>query len=205
MNGLEEKKRRRFLYLQELYNALGGRTEPANIPEEELRKRLGWTPEQVEDASEYLKNEGLIKYAGGGPLVPIQHAGVIEYEKAVEHPEQPTHYFPAVNIINVHGNMTHSQMQVGSHGSSQQIVQGFDCDAVLALVAEVRQWSAQQHESTRAQLDGILVAIESIAKQPPQQQERGILKGLLGSAKAIIEGTGGPLLASKFAPVLGVI
>lgn len=198
MATLEEKKAQRWRYLKALYELVDGRASPyAEASEEQIAKASGLNDEELEATGEYLINEGLAEHPVMGRVVGITHHGIKEYERAMAHPERPTHYFPP--IINIQ-NLTNSQVQIGSHGSTQvqHITQGLDVTGLASLVKEIR--SADLPSATRAQLDGILHTLEQ-QKQP----EPSVVRALLGSAKAIVDGAGGTLLAAKIAAFLGGI
>jgi hypothetical protein len=196
MSIIEENKEQRFLYLQTLYELLRGKPFKS-IHEDRVQEKLGWDDETIEAASLFLKDEHLIEYTAMGPQVALTNYGIKEYERAMSQPERPTQFFPP--IINIQ-SMMNSQLQIGSHGSSQvqRITQGLDGAALAALLSEIR--SAELPASTRTQLDGILQVLEH-EKQP----QPSVVKALLGSAKAIIEGAGGTILAAKIAAFVGGI
>jgi hypothetical protein len=108
-----------------------------------------------------------------------------------------------VNIITVQTmtvqTMTNSQVQVGSHGSSQHCSHGIDSAALLELVSEIRQ-STEISADTGAQLDGLLDVVAELAHS--SQPDQAKLRKLLGSVKAVLEGAGGTLLAAKVATLL---
>jgi len=193
MATLDEKKASRWRYLKTAYELLDGRASPANVSEDEIARVSGLDEAQADEAGEYLKNERLIEYTSFGPHIGLTHYGIKEYERATSHPERPTQYFPP--IINIQ-NLTNSQVQIGSHGSSQvqNITQGLDGTALANLVKEIR--CAELPSATRQQLDGILHALE-------QQKQPTVVRALLGSAKAIVDGAGGALLAAKIAAFIG--
>ena len=196
MSIIEENKKRRFLYLQALYELLGGRPF-VDVHQTKVQEKLGWDKSTIEAASLFLKDEHLIKYTAMGPQVALTNFGIKEYERAMSEPEQPTQFFPP--IINIQ-SMTNSQLQIGSHGSSQiqHITQGVDGAALATLLSDIR--AAELPASARAQLDGILQVLEQDKRPQPN-----VVKALLGSAQAIIEGAGGAILAAKIGAFVGGI
>ncbi len=97
-----EKKRRRFRFLQALYEKTkDNRFDSADI--ETLRKQLGFEKDEVYTIIDYLSEECLVKAFGGG-VVRIEHLGIIEVEEALSKPNEPTQHFPAFNIMYVELN-----------------------------------------------------------------------------------------------------
>lgn len=198
MTTLEEKKAQRWRYLKALYEATNGRASPyAEASEADVALASGLSGDDLDAVIEYLINEGLAEHTVMGPVIGITHFGVKEYERAMAHPEQPTHYFPPIISI---GNLTNSQIQIGSHGSSQvqHITQGLDGAALTSLLAEIR--SADLPHATRAQLDGILTVLEQQKKPDPS-----MVKALLTSAKAVVDGVGAVQLVAKIGGFLAGI
>ena len=58
-----------------------------------------------------------------GGIISITHYGIKEVEDAKASPAQPTHHFPAVNVINV-GSMVNSAIQQASPDALQTIQPG---------------------------------------------------------------------------------
>lgn len=196
---IEENKKHRFLYLQALYGLLRGRPFKS-VHEDRVQEIVGWDDETIEAASLFLKDEHLIDYTAMGPQVALTNYGIKEYERAMSQPDRSTQFFPP--IINIQ-NMTNSQMQIGSHGSTQtqHFSQGVDGESLLRLLGEIK--GAALPSPAQAQLEGILGVLETTARQ--QRPDPGVVKSLLGSAKAIIEGAGGTLLAAKIAEFVSTI
>lgn len=117
MGKIEELKERRFNYLHLLWEKTDGNIR-ARENMDELGEYLGYSKQETEKIVQYLVDEYLVKYAGMSKLLEITHEGIKEIEEALSHPEAPTHYFPPVNIINIH-HMEGSQIQQGSVSSTQ--------------------------------------------------------------------------------------
>ncbi len=114
---LEEKKRRRLSFIERLYRQTDGDTM-AMVEISEVGAGLGWSEEEARSVARYLGEEGLLKFAAKG-VVAMTHAGVVEMEAALGNPQAPTVHFPALNVVNVHGNVTGSQIQAGTETSNQ--------------------------------------------------------------------------------------
>lgn len=114
---LEEKKRRRLGFMERLYQRTDGDTMHI-VQLSEVGTELGWSEEEASSVARYLGEEGLLRFPAKGS-VAMTHAGVIEMEAALENPQEPTVHFPALNIVNVYGDVIGSQVQAGTEASNQ--------------------------------------------------------------------------------------
>jgi hypothetical protein len=117
---IEEKKKLRFLFLENIYNQ---KTSDClqMFETEKTAKVLGIDLDLAGMIVEYLDNEGLLKSHGQGDQISITHDGIVEVEQALSEPEKPTQHFPAINYtINVE-TMTNSQIMQGSPAGSQNL------------------------------------------------------------------------------------
>ncbi len=118
MSNIEEKKKMRFLFLQNLYNR---KTEAGLKIEstEDICKDLGISFAEGDLIVDYLNDEGLLKsQSAGNQIISITHAGIVEFEEALSKPNQATEHFLPLNMIYV-GEMHNSQIMQGSTGSNQ--------------------------------------------------------------------------------------
>ena len=137
MDTLNEKRTNRFKLLNAVYDKVSGdSSRPIDI--EDLGSDLGFNKGEISSLCVYLREEGLIKSAPFGRATNISHKGVREVEAALSTPEVSTYYFPAVmNITNIHGSITNSQLQQGTHESSQTLTLSQEDSAKLGeFVAE---------------------------------------------------------------------
>ena len=118
MDTVIEKKEKRYQYLHHLYEISKG-DEKKIYSSEDLGQALGLSIDETDLVVQYLVGEYLIKKITVG-IVSIAHRGVMQIENALSKPDQPTDYFPPVNIINIH-QMTNSQIQQGTNFSDQII------------------------------------------------------------------------------------
>jgi len=101
MNSIEQKKKDRFKYLNLLYEKSGGdKLNDQNMFG--VGTELGFSEAETMAITQYLNGENLIEHTTIGGGIAITHYGVKEVEGALSHPEESTHYFPPVNIINIH-------------------------------------------------------------------------------------------------------
>jgi hypothetical protein len=92
MSTPEEKRERRAAFMVLLCELTDGDTN-AEVDRDDLRRRLGWTSEEVDRVEEYLEAEELVATLSLGGGVSITHIGVVEVEEALLHQEQPTEHF----------------------------------------------------------------------------------------------------------------
>lgn len=119
MTSLEEKKEKRFKMLKMIFDISGGNIYKfSNMWD--IGDKLGFDRETTEQIAQYLAGEGLIEFRGLGGGIGISHYGIKQIERAQENPNEPSLYFPPVNIINI-GTMLNSQIQQGSIQSTQSI------------------------------------------------------------------------------------
>jgi len=105
MSTFDEIQKKRFLYLNLLYEKSSGSQSPM-IDRNEIGKELGLDEDEVDNIVKYLANEHLLedKYLSG--QLHISHYGIKEIEDATKSPTHATSYFPPViNILNIE-NMT---------------------------------------------------------------------------------------------------
>jgi hypothetical protein len=202
MNSVDEKRANRFRFLHALYEKTDGSREKY-LPAEEVGKELGFDRDQSLSIVEYLVGEHLVTYVTMGPTVSLTHLGVREVERALSNPDQPTHFFPpVVNIMHVH-TMVNSQVQQGSHGSTQNvsITQSQVAD-LRSFVNELKQRLPELHLSAHARsvAEADIGTIEAQLASPTPK--RGILKESLASVRTIMEGAAGSLVASDLIPKL---
>ncbi len=116
---LTQKKQQRYDFLKKLYDKTDGKDlVPVNF--DGFAEELGLNKEATRDVIQYLKGEGLVRQHTQ-ELVSITHAGVLEVEETMEHPDRPTSHFPpGVNILHIE-TVKDSQIQQGTFASSPQI------------------------------------------------------------------------------------
>ncbi len=192
-----ERKRRRFVFLQALYNKTkDNRFESADIGE--LTRELGYERDEVYTIIDYLHEEHLVRAFGGG-TIRIEHLGIVEVEEALSKPDQPTEHFPAINIMHVE-QMINSRVQQGTmHSIQSNIIEHGDLqpilDVVLRLKAVISDLNLKPED--RKEFEAEIATIES--QKSSSHPKAAIIKECLHSLRRILEGAGGGILASQFA------
>lgn len=114
---LAKERERRMLFARAVYEqTVSGDVRLANM--HEVGESLGFDSATTQRVMDYLNGEGLVKYATMGGNVAMTHAGRVEVERAISNPDQPTHHFAPINVINI-GAMHNSQIVQGSPASTQ--------------------------------------------------------------------------------------
>jgi hypothetical protein len=193
MDKVAERKRRRFQFLRHLYEATGS-DEFVSVNDQELGNELGFTLDETDQVVDYLVGEYLIKRLGmGSSDISITHQGIVEVEKALSKPDQPTQYSPPVNVI---------FDQRGQHVTYQYNAAGdINFGAVqnrMDVVAELEKLKAEferAHEAGVLDEDTVLDAryqIDKAASQANKEEpdKKSVLEHL-EAAKALIAGVAG--------------
>jgi hypothetical protein len=187
MVDIKEKKERRFKMQKKIYDITGG-DEDKFVEMWKIGEELGFDRATTEQTTQYLAAEGLIAFLGLGGIIGITHYGIKQMEQALEHPDQPSRYFPPVNIINI-GSMSNSQIQQGAIQSTQ--VQSVNVESVagvkefidkLKFELETLPIGDSQKEEIRA--DIMMVEVQ-LKKGTPN---KNILSESLKSIRTILEG-----------------
>lgn len=205
MNRLEEIKKNRFQYLNMLHDVTGG-SSLRYVSMWELGQELGFDNDETSNIVEYLVGEHLVKHVAIGGEITITHNGRKEIESALSAPEKPTTYFPpVVNILNIQ-SMVGSQIQQGTHHSTQKIsIDHNQLDTVREFVTqlEARIPEMELDCDSRAEADAEIATIN--AQLRSSRPKPGILSESLKSIRTILEGVASSVVASDLLPKLSSI
>jgi hypothetical protein len=203
MDALTKKKTDRFRFLNRLYE----RTDGDYLALEdmwEVGADVGLTSEETERVMDYLNGEGLAMHRAIGGAVAITHAGLREVESALSVPEAPTHYFPAVvNVLQVQ-SMVGSQIQQGSHGSTQtqsQTITQNELTAIQTLVAALQAeleaigLGADAKAEAEAELQTLKAQLQS------SKPKSTIIRESLKTLRNLVEGVASNAVAAGILPL----
>lgn len=183
-----QDRKDRFAFLHRLWQLSGG-SESAYLPWQQLGNELGFDETKTVRIVQFLRGEGLIRFGSVGMhVILISHQGVREVEEALATPEKPTHFFPALNVINVH-TMTNSSIQQGSPQSVQELKLAVNDVAAItksidAAVSAIRT-SGNDAAAAEALADATTIKTQLASPKP----KRSILTAALSSLKSIVEQT----------------
>ena len=195
----------RFRFLKLLYEKTGA-DEHNWMSMWDIGQQLGFDKDETSRVTQYLAGEQLVKHWAIGGTIGITHWGIIEMESALTNPNQPTTYFPpAVNIIQVHGDVVGSQIQQATQASQQLMVNADIQRALSEFLSELEdRFSALQLDSSNQR--DLKADIETIKAQlKASEPKRSILKEALSSIRSILEGVGATLMAAEAVKLLGLL
>lgn len=194
MIDINRKKELRYLFLQQLYELTDG-SEIKRIEKDEIAKRFSISPQEAHDIWQYLKGENLASPVN--MVVSITHRGIMEIESSLSEPDEPTHYFPPLNIITVH-QMHGSVIQQGNVNSTQSAqLTNTNKGKISDFLGELN--SALPHLSLSGEANSEMSAdIATIAAQIGSERPKtGIIKESLLSIQRVLEGAGGAIVAQQ--------
>ena len=203
-NGILEIQRKRFQFLKKLYEVTGG-SELDSMNLWEVGAELGFSRSETDRIDEYLTGEGLTTHVALGGLLGITHQGILEVEAALAKPDEPTSYFPPVNIIHVE-QMIGSQIQQGTNQSSQVLTYNAnDIEAILKFVADLKSQLSELKldADTQAEVQADIETIETQIKSP--RPKYAIIKECLASLRTILEGIAGNVIAALLVQQIGTL
>jgi hypothetical protein len=186
MSTLQEKKGARLKFLHQLYEETDG-NEMQFVDMWKLGEKLGFDKEMTDLVVQYLESERLMNFVVRQGVIQITHCGVLEVERALENPDEPTHYFPpAIQVINV-GTAIGSPIQQVGGDAVQTTTVAFD--EARAFVARLREelpkleLQEEHVEEIEAQLD---IADAQLRSKYP---DRGILRRVLEKVQSLFQNT----------------
>lgn len=194
-NDIQEIQRKRFQFLQKLYQDTNG-SEFESINLSELGAKLGFSDSETDKIYDYLHAKGLIEDVDLGGSSSITHQGIVEVENALSKLNEPTSYFPPINYIHVE-QMIGSQIQQSTNQSSQVLTfNNSDLEAILKFVSDLRSRlpELKLNEEVRADVTFDIATIESQAKSPHPKST--VIKECLLSIKTVLEGIAGNVIAA---------
>ena len=195
MASIQLLRQQRFAFLKRVYEVTGG-SRTKHVSMWDVGKAVGLSTEEIRGAWEFLSGEGLVATTTYGGGIRITHQGVVEIENALANPDQDTHYFPAVNIINVH-NISQSQIQQGTTTSSQVTTYLIDSKKVADFISKLKGSLSELslQEEQRLEVDAEIATVDAQLSSPHPKQS--ILMESLQSLRRILESTATNLLAQQ--------
>ena len=196
MASIDQLRKKRFQFLHRLYEKTEG-NEREMVNMWELGNELGFDKAETNRISQYLVGEYLMEYAAQGGIIAITHQGIIEVEDALSNPEEPTQYFPPVNIINIH-HMQNSQIQQGTIESTQsQFVE-------LKIINDIQEFI----ELLKDKLPDLCLNVEDMSEieadiktvqsqMASSKPKKGVLRECLSSMQRVLEGVAGSVVAQQ--------
>jgi hypothetical protein len=202
---VEKARANRFRFLRLLYEKTGG-DEYKWFNMFDIGQDLGFEKDETSRVTQYLVGENLVIHRAVGGLIGITHWGIREMESALSNPNQPTKYFPpAVNIIEVHGDIVGSQIQQATQTSAQQIISPDVQHALTEFLSKLEADLAELSLDKR-KLDDLTADLDTVKAQlKASEPKRSIVKEALSSIRSILEGAGATLLAAEAIRLLSML
>lgn len=202
MTSLIKKQTDRFRFLNSLYERSNGNCR-AVLDMYVIGRDIGLSKDETGIVMQYLHGEGLAapRTLGGG--IAITHSGILEVERACATPESPTDYFPPVmNILNIQ-TVVGSQIQQGTHSSTQSQTQSItdnglqEVKSLLAILKkDIADLGLSLDALTEAQAEIRTVEAQLDSPKP----KLGILSESLKTLRSLLEGVASNGLAAEMLP-----
>lgn len=198
---IEREREDRFRFLRRLWEDSEG-SEFYRTGMWELGSELGLDRPTVDRIFRFLSGEGLLKGVDLGGGISITHRGIVEVETALSKPDQPTHYFPPVNVIAI-GTMSNSVIQQASPHAAQHVsIGGAETEALRGLLEDLAnhldELALGANELQQVQADMATISAQLSAPTP----RRSIVSESLLSLRSILEQVAAAAIA---APLIALI
>ena len=195
MLDIEEKKKSRFKFLNNLYKLSDG-NEHTSFNMFAIGETFGFDRELTVNIINYLENTGLIKWRGSGDI-SISRAGFIEIEAALEQPAKPTKHFAPVDTIIPVGAGKDAQKREDRPETQVVLVSNTTCERVQALILLLKESidTLNLEPEKRRDLTADIHTIE--AQMTSSQPKTTVLAPCLDSIQEILKGKAGSPCASK--------
>ena len=112
------RQQNRYRLLRRFYEEVEGRTSTP-VDFWAFAKQEGLSPDEAEDALDYLTDEGLVEPVAMGGLRTLSHAGRREVEASVRSPATSTPHFPGTVIATYHFHETVGVVQTGASSTAR--------------------------------------------------------------------------------------
>ena len=156
---------------------------------------MGWSPEDTDLVTDYLANEELIEFMGGGDggQVSITHPGIREVEEALGGSGEATDHFSTAAIMVVQGDVHNSQFQLGTQDSQQfqESITTADSEALRVFIERIETSLSQMNLTQEQELDAVADIATVRAQLQSPRPKRRILKEAVRSLRSLVEGVGG--------------
>lgn len=200
----EEKQFKRLNFLKRLYDLVDGQTD-SGFDMWEIGEELGLDQRETQGVVSWLSDEGLIESLGIGGTIGLSHYGIKQIEESIKNPNRETRYFPPINVIHI-GNMNNSQLQQGTHSSTQSFNQvAADVlekvrPAIEKLKAKISELPLEEDVRDEVELQLHTAEMQLKSKQPKQV----VIIESIKTIRSLLEGTAAGLLATGILALFGL-
>src|SRR5207249_2799075 len=170
--------------------------------DEELQRELHVPPEEYTPMILELRSRDLADCTHESATITF--AGIREVERLESNPNQGSANFPAVNVMNVYGGISQSQVQQGSNESTQfmRVTQN-EVESLLQFILELEKnlpkINLKSELEQQAKADIATVKSQASAPHP----NRTIIRESLRSLRTILEGAAATAIAGPAMEYLG--
>lgn len=190
LESIVQKQKVRYGLLLRIYELTDGdETQILNL---EIPEGLeGLDSREALSALDYLAGEGLLKsLANEAPLVSITHLGVVEVEKSLLSPKQPTEHF-SPQVIQQHFHGAVGAVQTGNQNVAN-ISQNISDQDVIGLLEELKLHMVDEPPERQRQGIELLEGLEHEIRAPEQSKPR--IRLFLEGLGSFVKDTGQKLL-----------
>ncbi|MDP2183061.1 MAG: hypothetical protein Q8K99_10895 [Actinomycetota bacterium] len=201
---IEREREDRFRFLRSLWEGSEG-SEFFRIGMWELGEELGLDRPTVDRIFRFLSGEGLLKGVDIGGGISITHRGIVEVERALSKPDEPTQYFPPVNVIAI-GTMSNSVIQQASPNATQNVsIDATEVEGLRSLLADVesRLDALALDMNERQQVEADIATIKAQLSAPSPR--RSIVTESLLSLRTILEQVAAAAIAAPLIAKIATI
>jgi hypothetical protein len=195
---IKKKKQDRFKFLNKIYEVSNGRISYI-VDGEAIGLEFGFDRGYSADIYYYLNEEGLTEPMGAGIRLSLTHYGIKEIEEALSEPNEPTAYFPPINIINI-GEMHGGAVQQGTSNSNINITSNDTINNVSQYLDKLNKF-ADEHlkdNSLQQELKADINTIKQQLKSP--KPKKSIIKATIQSVKEVLIGASGGVIGALATP-----
>jgi hypothetical protein len=195
---ISKKKQDRFKFLNRIYEVSDGRTGYM-INGETIGKEFGFDRGYSTAIYYYLNDEGLTEPMGSGIYLSLTHYGIKQIEEALSEPNEPTEYFPPMNIINI-GKMQGGVVQQGTGNSNINITSNETINNLNQYLDKLNKFADKylKNDSLQQEIRADVNTIKQQLKSP--KPKKTIIKASIQSVKEILIGASGGLIGSLALP-----
>jgi hypothetical protein len=196
LDSILEKQKKRYLLLHRIYELTDG--DESKILE--LESPEGLRPEEIQSIVDYLAGEGLVEsLANEAPLLSITHRGVVEVEKSLLKPQEPTEHFPPQVFQLFQGPV--GSVQTGNHNVAN-IAQNISEDSHIGeLVEQLRHHIVDDTPEKQREGNELLEGLQSEVSLPSPSKSR--IRLYLNGLGSFVKDTGKDLLVQIGSRVIG--
>ena len=195
---IEQKQKRRYQLLLELWKAVEGR-EHKNVDFMLVAKNAGFEESEAKEIYNYFMNEGFFSNRIVVWIVSLSHRAIVEIENSITQPTQATEHFPPTVIQHFHSQVGSVQTGANSTAYVNQNIGG-DISEILQIIEKLReQFNKLPYEENQEAID-VIDALSEEVKSP--QPNKGRVKAFLTAAKSFATDVTSSTLATTLAEAI---